>query len=240
MTTPRVAALFPLHYGAEYLRQAVQSVAPHVNRIVALYTPRPSYGHATAEACPETEEQLRACFDGFPVEWHRGEFGSEGEHRNAGYALCGGASLIVQCDADEVWEGEDLLRCIRAAQFSPAGQFQITQFVHFWRSFDWACRDVWAPTRLIKPGMHGKQAFKGRVYHMGYCQSEMITRYKWLIHGHLNELRPGWFENIFLDPTRKHDLHPVVKDWWTAEKFDKQTLPDCLKSHPNFELDLVK
>jgi len=236
-----IVAAIPLHYGAEYLRQAVEAVEPFVGRVVVLYTPHPSYGHSTVLPCPDSEESLRACCDGVAhkLTWKRGEWAGEGQHRNEIYNLCPDADLILQVDADEVWDQPSLLECIEYAETHNYRNLLIDGFVHFWRSFRWACRDVWAPVRIIKPGGDGNHTIPGRVYHFGYAQGEAITRYKWTCHGHQNELRPEWFDSIFMDPERKRDLHPVVKDWWNAEPFDRAKLPESLQKHPYFFRDLI-
>ncbi|HSZ58539.1 MAG TPA: hypothetical protein VK797_22925 [Tepidisphaeraceae bacterium] len=248
-----VAGFFPLHYGKAYLREAVEALAPCVDRIVVVYAPRPSYGQAGDLPNPDSEEELRACFDppycsAGQLDWHRGDFPHEGLHRQAGYDLCreAGADLVVQCDGDEVWDTEALARAIARALESPAAIFPIRgpSWIHFWRSFAWCCRDVWTPTRLLRPDRCGpgapQEILDGRIYHFGYAVPEALMRYKWSCHGHKSELRPGWIEDIFCKwPERKKDVHPCVYDWWNVEPFAKDTLPDSLKRHPWYELEVI-
>ncbi len=258
----KVIAYIPLHYGAEYLRQAAESVEPFVDQLLVYYTPQPSYGHPASDVeNPDGgrrgEEKLRACCDAIPahkLHWHQVMAPhTEGDHRGAAVAtaLNLGATIILPVDADEIWEQtalESLLR--QAVNFQGgASRFLVRNFVHFWRSFDWCCRDVWAPVRILKPAASGSggdftfsddEIVGDAIYHFGYAQSEAITRYKWTIHGHQNELRPGWFDEIFLDETRKTDLHPVVKDWWNAVEFDKATLPAALHKHPYYDLRVIR
>jgi hypothetical protein len=238
----KISGYCPVHYGVSYLRQSVEAIAPHVDRLVVAYTPQPSYGQTGGLACPETEEQLRACCDGVgsKLHWMTGIYGSEGQHRNAAIAACGNADLIATADADEIWDHESLIQCVCEAADSSAARFLIDGFVHFWRSFDRCCRDVWGPVRIIKPGGSGDKTIKGTVYHLGYSQSEALVSYKWTCHGHKQELRPEWWSEIFLKPERTRDLHPVVKDWWNAEPFDKTTLPESLKNHENYGKLLIR
>ncbi len=155
--------------------------------------------------------------------------------------VCPNADLIVRVDSDEAWEASALQSCVEQALKSPARNFLIKGFDHFWRSFDWVCRDPWAPVRLIRPKGHGDQILEGKIFHCGYCQSEKIVKFKLGCHGHKSELRPGWFEEIFLAfPERLTDLHPVVFNWWNAERFDKTSLPDTLKTHVNYSKEVVK
>lgn len=239
----RVISYLPVHYGS-YLRQAVEAVAPFVDRIVVLYTPTPSYGHGTPLACPHSEEWLRAQCDGVAgkLTWHRGTWHKEGEHRDTIFSLAPDADLILPVDADEVWSADALARCIKEAYNSPARNFLTTGFEHLWRSFHWACHDPWGPVRLIKPRGSGDQYIGGKVWHLGYAETEEVMRYKWSCHGHQSELRPGWFNDIFMGwPTRRNDLHPVViNDWWRVDPVDPEVLPECLRTHPNFGKDIIR
>jgi hypothetical protein len=245
----KVVAYIPLHYGAEYLRQAAEAVEPFVDKLIVAYTPHPSYGQPGGNvANPDSEEKLRACCDGIgaKLEWMP-LIGShaEGDHRGVATERCRelGADLILPVDADEVWNQPALESHLKLAADAPISRYLVQGFVHFWRSFDWCCRDVWAPVRIIKPAGEGETTIGGlgdAIYHFGYAQSEQITRYKWTIHGHQNELRPEWLNDIFCAwPQRKTDLHPVVKDWWTAEPFDKSKLPAALRTHPYFDLEVI-
>ena len=51
---------------------------------------------------------------------------------------------------------------------------------HFWRSFNECHRDGFYPTRFHVVGGKDESTIihKGKIYHMGYAQSEAITAYK--------------------------------------------------------------
>ena len=55
----KVLAYIPILYGEEYLDACIKSIDDHVEKIVILYTDRPSYGHFSQAQCPETEDQLK-------------------------------------------------------------------------------------------------------------------------------------------------------------------------------------
>jgi len=236
----KVASYVPLHYGREYLKWAVEAVEPFVDRVLVMYSPQPSFGRGGG-GCPDNEEQLRACCDGLgdKLIWESGSWGSEGDHRGHAVNRLAGYDIILPVDADEVWDREALQNCLTTAADSSAARFLVGGFIHFWRSFGWCCRDVWAPVRILKPRGAGDATIGGKVYHFGYAQSFQTVAYKWTVHGHQNELRPDWLQGIFGDPTRRRDLHPCVLDWWNAEAFDREALPDSLKSHPYYSLDLI-
>ena len=49
------------------------------------------------------------------------------------------------------------------------------------------------------------------------------------------QIKPGWLNNTYYawQPGNK-DIHPTCTVWGEAVAFDKNTLPDVLKAHPNF------
>lgn len=233
-----------LAYGATYLREVVAACEPCVDRIIVMYTAVGSQGYRTNIPCPESEDELRACFDGVKdrLEWHKGEWGTEGAHRNAGQeiAVAQGADLVLQHDADEIWDGASLRRCIAEAEASPIRNHGINGFVHYWRSFGWASTDVWCPIRIIKPsGNPGTMNFNGTVHHMSYAEPETIVDYKRNVSGHKREFRPEWWEHRFLANV-KEDIHPTCRSWWNAKPVGPATLPPELLSHSNADLELIR
>jgi hypothetical protein len=243
----KVAAAYIVHYGKTYLRESIAACAPCVDQFFALYAPEGSQGHRSKVRCPEREEELRACFDSVSdrLTWVRGNWGSECEHRNAGHAMAteAGADLILQHDCDEIWHPENLRDAIQQAHDGTAARYAIAGFVHHWRSLHWIAEDVWQPIRILKPiGQgEGQQTLNARIHHMAYAQGEAIVRYKFEVSGHRNEIRPRWFEGIFMAwPERKTDLHPVVSAWWDAKEFNTSLLPDCLRAHPNFGKEIIR
>lgn len=231
-------------YGREYLREVVEVTAPFVDKVIVLYTKHGSQGYRSAVPCPESEEELRACFDAVSdkMVWHRGEYHTEGRHRQAGYDLAAGADLILQHDCDEVWCPAHLQACIQKTYDGHARHTSINGFLHHWRSLAWVCRDVWTPMRIIKPRGVGNATIDGTVHHMSYAQRPEIVRYKLMeVSGHRDELRPRWLEDIFMGwPDRRTDLHPCVTGgWWNAESFPAEALPECLRRHPNFGKEAI-
>lgn len=240
----KIAAYCPLHYGKEYLKEALESVSPMADRIVVLYTPKPSFGFRTDQPSPDSEEELRACCDSVKskLTWVSAQWYTEGQHRDAIFNLCPEADLILPIDSDEVWTPDALQSCLRVATASGtpvARNYLIGGWRHYWRSLHWACTDVWQPVRIINPKGNGDFSIGAQdgqvaIHHLGYAQSSKTVGYKMSIHGHKNEIRPRWFEDIFGEPNRTRDLHPVVKDWWNAEKVVDESFPQSLRDHPNF------
>ena len=239
----KVLAYYPLHYGKEYLKESLLSIVNHVDEICILYTDRPSYGHGTSEVCPEAEEELRVIVKdvcGSKYSWVKRNYAHEGEHRSFIERISDNQDLILAVDADEVWGEIELDNCLKQAYDNKECKyFGINGYVNFWRSFNYACYDGFAPVRIINRNNTSRmqQVLNGKIYHFSCAQNLEIIRYKWEIHGHKNELRPDWFDKY--NRFELQDVHPVSIGLWNATPFDKTTLPEILKRHPNYNKELI-
>lgn len=241
----RVIGYIPLYYGAEYLDACIKSMAPYVEKIIIVYTDKPSQGHATKIECPETEEQLKAIAlsASDKVEWHKGNFGFEAQHRDYILKHSEGYDLVFTLDADEIVEPNDIEHALKLAYESDKRHIGFAGFINFWRSFNHACYDGFIPYRIVNlRNGGGTGQVDCRVYHFSTAQSIETVRFKWNVSGHKDELRKGWIDNIYLGWTPENnlqDLHPVALGLWNAVPFDKNTLPEVLKQHPNFNKELI-
>jgi glycosyltransferase involved in cell wall biosynthesis len=240
----KVMAYYPVHYGAEYFNASIKSIDEQVDKILILYTPKPSYGHGTEKQCPETEDELKeiAFRSSDKIEWVTVDAGNEGNHRSLAFTNASEYDIMLTLDTDEVWEPTSLERCIQEAYDGEAWRRNISGFIHFWKSFNWACQDGFEPARIfnLKRKNNLEVPINGTIYHFGYAQSKKIMDYKFDIHGHKNELKEGWLENTYYGwEPGKLDLHPTCGVWPEAKLFDKNTLPDILKSHPNFNKEII-
>ena len=246
----KIVAYYPIHYGAEYLEASIKSIEDAVSLIFILYTSKPTYGHNTTAVCPETEEQLRniATKASTKVKWVNvtsKHFCNESAHRSYAEVLATevGASEMLAVDADEVHDTNVLRSALEEASKLQYRYVNVSNWYNFYRSFDWVCRDQFTPTRIINlkcNNTKGHGLVQGLIWHFGYCLPDAIMNYKWAIHGHKNELRPNWMrEKYFNWKLGVNDVHPVVIGLWNPQKFDKSTLPQVLKNHPNFHKDIV-
>jgi len=241
----KTMAYYPVHYGKEYFAASIKSIEDQVDRIAVLYTPTPSYGHHTSVQCPESEDEIRSVAEAASpkVEWHRvSSMGNEGQHRGKAFELAKGFDIMLALDTDEVWDPTALEKCIKEAYDGQSWRRNVAGFVHFWRSFDWACYDGFVPARLFNLQRNNKieETIEGRIYHFGYAQSDRVMNYKFEIHGHKNEIKPGWLQNTYFSwqPGNKN-LHPTCDIWGEAQPFDKESMPQCLKEHPNFNKAII-
>jgi hypothetical protein len=241
----KVVAYYALHYGKEWLYWSMRSIKDFVDDIVVVYSPTPSYGHGTEVACPDTSEQLKLLADRFDAHWvniHRSHW--EGDHRDEAVHICEdmGADIILVVDHDELWE-PDMLKKSLEFVMSNSQRNYLVHMQHYWRSVGWVCYDEALPVRFIKPGGEGNISVPreyGNVHHFGYAQTVPIMAYKWLIHGHLAELRPNWFEHTF--QTWKPgdvDVHPTNVDFWTPVRYDRTQIADLISDHPYYGMDII-
>lgn len=245
-----------LHYGAEYLRWAVRSVG-QVDEVHIHYSSEPSCGRQAISLCPESRAQLYAeaekgiedvraregrapllrWFDSPPRRYGQHSAYAEAE------AMRAGADVVVNIDADEVFEPAALreaLQIVRARRGTKEQAiYYRVPFVHYFRSLHWACTDAAMPQRFIDTqAPPSGQRFGGiglsvPVLHFGYAQSARIVRYKWEIHNHYAEMRPGWFEQVFL-PWRPGlaDVHPTSSGYWNPKPMQPELIDELLHDHP--------
>jgi hypothetical protein len=241
----RIVAYYPLHYGAEYLNASIKSIEPFVDKIHILYTENPSYGFHSDIKCPETEQQLKDIVftSTNKANWHKIKAGHEGQHRDIAFQFTDGYDLLLACDADEVWEAQSLDWCLQSAMKGEAWRYNIRGFINFWKSFNHHCIDYFAPARIFNLHRNNKNedVLNGIVYHFSCAQSKAIMDYKWTIHGHKNEIHSDWLNKTYYQ-WKEGDkwLHPASKTVWEeALPFDKNTLPEILKQHSNFNKKII-
>lgn len=247
----KILAYCPLHYGAEYLDAAIRSIAPFVDKIVILYSPEPSYGFGTVHRCPESREQLFdiACnaIDKYNVpeklQWVDMRADHEGDHRGLIYGYSEGYDGILAFDADEVFEPADVEGFINQGLDSEYRFIGVEGYINFWKSFNWVCYDGFTPIRFYNlKAAGGKDTAKCRIYHFSTAQSFQMMDYKLKIHGHKNEIRPEWLHTTYKLWTPQNnygDLHLVAYGLWHPVQFDKTTLPEILKQHPNYNKEEI-
>lgn len=236
----RIVGLTVLHYGTDYLAWALRSVVDVVNTHYILYTPQGSHGHRTAARCPDTRHALYREAVRFTsnIRWIDGLWNTEGEQRDAIFALEPDADLIVVVDADEVYP-RGLVQAAIAANL-PARNVRLPM-IHFWRSFKRAVlHDPAYPVRLIFPKRQGELTFNAPrpLLHFGYAQRSELVRYKLETHGHKNEFRRDcdWFKDKFM-ANAQTDCHPVGSEYWNPEPTTSVTITE-VADHPyaNFEV----
>lgn len=249
MSKYKVLGFMTIHYAGDYLKESLLSVVDHVDKMVIAYSKQPSQGHGTDLVCPDSEEYIyNTCKDvlGDKMIWDRAErYGAENEHRNIRYKYTHGYDLVLTVDSDEVYKSDELDASYDFAYWGIEKFYGIEGFINFWRSFNYVCLDGFRPIRL--ENLHRKNNtqnlnLKQTIYHFSTCQPEPIMRYKYLVFGHANEIKKNWLDETFYGWTPDNnisDLHCVSYNLWNAVPFNKESLPESLKLHKNFNKDLV-
>lgn len=225
-----------LHYGCEYLRESIMSYNDLVDKIIILYAEKPSYGQDGGMQCPESEQQLKDLVFSATnkAEWVKVNPRHEGEHRGEIWKYSDGYDLIVTADSDEVFKPDELEQAVRFCIDNDYQRYGVDGFINFFRDFNHVCLDGFRPIRFYKPKATKQETVvKCTVYHFGYAQRLEMLEYKFSVHGHKTELRPNWINEVY-KTDRDSDLHPVSIALWNSIPFDKNTLPEFLKAHPNF------
>ena len=244
----KAIAYYPLHYGREWLYWSLRAVLQAVDEVIILYTKTPSFGKLTSVECPDSQQQLHNIadqFDDVSFYTYVSQHGDEGKHRTVAENMCkrAGADVIVAVDADEIWDPVNLRNTIEFAVDYGASTYRVP-FRHFWRSAHWLCDDGALPLRITNVNGNGGDLHMtpmfGYVNHFGYAVSLAIMRYKWLIHGHLDELREGWLDNTFrkFGPNQQ-DVHPTNVNYWNARQFDITELQHLIGDHPYFHEGVI-
>lgn len=236
-----IIAFTRLHYGADYLGYVIRSALPFVDKYVVLYTPTATFGNTPTISCPDPREQLltiaisAAGNEGHKIDWHDDKRPETGE----ALAMYPDADMALELDADEVihpWLFEHILENLRDGNLTKFN-YRLP-FLHYWRSFRYACEDSSWPARLYLPknAKDGDPAFYDNapacIHHFGYARKTADVRYKWECSMHNADFRSEWWEEIWHKfPERLTDLHPVSRDFWNAREVDPTCLPEVLKDH---------
>ena len=238
-----------IHYGSEYLDACIRSIDPFVDQINILYSPKSSHRVAPVGAvCPDTRDTLRGIAKAASnkIVWHN-VMGATAEHAHLAHAFyhAGDCDLMLRMDADEVWEPNSLQNCIDQAVNIDSMYIGIIGFVNFWRSFDHVVLDRFGPLRIHNMKSKNKTAamIDGTIYHFGYAINEATMNYKLAIHGHKDEWRADWLDRwlAWTPETVGENWHPCTDAYWhTVEPFDKTILPDYLKTHPYYNVPIIR
>lgn len=242
----RVLGFMPIYYGIEYLKESLESIKDHCEKVVVAYTNEPSHGNSTARICPDSKEEIFSICNsvlGDKLIWdEKHRYYAENEHRRQIYNYSNGYDLILSIDADEVY-GDDLKDALYYAYIGSARRYGIKGYLNFWRSFNHVCTDGFRPIRIENLNrQNNEQDLECRltVYHFSTAQSERIMNFKYSVFGHASEIRKNWLNDIYFNwKPGQNDVHCVAYGIWNPEPFDKNTLPESLKKHPNFNKESI-
>jgi hypothetical protein len=241
-----------LHYGKEYLSWALRAAQDAVDEIHIVYSDKPALGQTTTSPCPDNEADIRLAVHRFlrkPTYWHTGRWYTEAAKRDEAIKIAKerGALQILSVDADEVWDAETLQAALDVSSKRLERNIHIRP-LHFWRSFNWVCKDDRTSPRIIN--VHGAgdwtlEDMKLPVMRFGYAQSKDLLRYRETVYAKTQYWRVGWFDYKFAKWTPDSgikDVHPIYENRWTPEPTDPEVLAlakKLLHDHPYRDLDLI-
>lgn len=242
-----------LHYGKDYLAYAIRSMYESVDAVLILYTEKPSHAADNGVRCPETERELMdIAVDNDPdnkIIWIQGNWKQENAQRNYAheYAASHGFNILVTTDADEVWRDKKTLDDLIQLTYDRKAKSCLVWMRHLWRSFDFICDDPMRQERLHYIGadrqdlIYAEQPYN-MVWHFGYARTPAAIKYKIGIHGHSHEWlqsKESWFQNKFMPFPPAENVHPVCEATWFPKPFDKKELPEMMKEHPYYNLEVI-
>jgi hypothetical protein len=249
----KTLAYIPLLYGADYIQYAIRSVYSEVDNILILYTPKPSHGTGTELINADTKEQLidlvAAVDPDNKIIWMQGNWNLENQQRNEAhhYARSNGYNILVAVDTDEIWKTEVLRELIQLTYDRKAAKC-LVWMRHLWRSFNYICDDPMRQERIYYIGNDTNDLIyaphnSNQVWHFGYAREFKQIEYKISIHGHSSVwLAPKekWFKEKYCAWPPVADVHPVCADTWNPKPFDKSELPELMKEHPYYDLEMIE
>lgn len=249
----KVLAYLPLLYGKDYLKHSLLSYYNDVDEILICYSPKPSHGHPSNLACPDSEQELiNICAEvdvDNKINWHKGNWQQENQQRNFAhdYARSKGYDLLFNADFDEIWRPGYLKELLQLTYDRKANRCLIWMR-HLWRSFDWICDDPMRQERIYY--LHHDRGDliyapqpENQVFHFGYARTLEDVKYKISCHGHSSEwlqTKEAWFESKYVPfpPTGEY-THPACQNVWLPQPFDKNELPEIMKTHPYYNLKVI-
>lgn len=252
----KIASYSIVHYGLSYLSYALRGVSNLVDHSYIFYVSHPSHGHSTNLKCPETRDEIMASIpanEWGKLTWVDTEgFFDEGPQRDyaVNFLINDKIDLILNLDYDEIWAEETLSKSLKWVWDNNNTRNNLINFRHMWRSFSYSCTDDGWPVRIIdtrhlKGTSYIPKEF-GDIWHFGYAIKNETMKYKLSLHGHKDELRPNWYEEKWLAWPPPKDCHPTngIKQngegWWDPVPFDKNLLPEIMKSHKWFNNEKIE
>lgn len=250
----KVLGFIMLHYGKEYLEYALKPLCEVCDKVVILYSKKPTHNQKYGIQYRETRGELRDIALPFGVHWvDVFDKKNEGDHMNEIWNHTNGYDVLVRADYDEVWDVDDLRNAVKEVYNTPFRNFGINGFIHFWRSFGYIVSnnihgeecDYFRPLRLWhlrEKNISNQPDIQAKIYHFGYAIKRRDMEYKMQIHGHRPEIREEWLSiwNNWQAENTEGNFHPTSFDiWLKIKQFDRNQLPEIMKKHPYFTREII-
>ena len=241
-------AYIPCHYGLSYLEAAITSIHPFVDKILILYSSKPTYGHAGSVTNPDKMSDISKVCHKFTKIVFQDVTGlgisAENKHRDLAYLYAKqqresrsglNFDLVLAVDADEIHDQAYIPELLHAGFLSNYHYHNVrgSQWFHFWKGHKEVNVDGFAPMRLVNLNNNVKNTNHievGRIYHMGYAIKREEMEYKLSCHGHKNEIAGSWYRDKWLNYERGKTkfLHPATDAYWIETEDFAGKLPDYM------------
>lgn len=233
-----------------WLAEMIRSTYDNVAVLLFLVGEKPWNGSATdnretiriIENTPDPAGKLKLI---------RGQWTSETEQRNAGLLLLQnlGIPYCFTVDADEIYDPLELESMQRLVLTKPEVGAWYMSWWTYWKSERYRIDppEEFQPLVFLRIGRgkfaehravvaHGHEAIPssvGMCHHMSYARSDEEIARKISTFSHAHEIRPGWFEDIWLRWDSNHaleNLHPVYPHAYRrAVEQPQSALPPVLR-----------
>jgi hypothetical protein len=201
-----MTSAYIISYNDEVLiSDAINSLKPYVDKIVVAVSRVPYHGEA--EPQDKTADIARSL--GCVV--IEGDWRTERSHRNAAIQVAEvGASLIIVCESDMVFEPQDIRNIIDSSKSpskSPSRAFKAKQIAYWHDRKHIVLGDKYCPVVAIKPGVRvtncanvdcDAEMLDGvKVHHYNWCAPKDIRR-KVKTYHHAPQIASDWYDKCYL------------------------------------------
>lgn len=269
----RLCAAYKVFNGALYLPYSLRSIYDFVDRIIIFLSTAPWNGPIvpldnTEEVIrnfPDPQGKIRLivrnCRYHEPTaDGYKNEFVEMNEILSCVVQETPQNTHYLYIDADEVYQPDQIQKLRDFLEANPQIDVVHAPWRTYWKSFRYWI-DPMEPHRplvafKIMPhtafsgirqvnNTHG-HTFEGNelfFHHFSYSLTTEMVQAKIKAWSHCNEIRQGWFENVWLawDKNREmEELHPAwASAFRKAVRVDDRLLPEVMKTHPFYGKDIV-
>jgi hypothetical protein len=225
----RFAGVCCVYDDERWLPFMLESVYSEVGKLYFLVGDAPWNGEQTSNAA------TLGIISGFPdpdrkIEIIRGGWGSETEQRAVGLELCrqAGFEYCFVVDADEIYDPKVLRTMMGAALTKPqVGCFYMTCLT-YWKTHRFRIDppEHYKPPVFLRTDLghfverrHATAQYVGVIppnlgvcHHMSYARTDEELQKKLRSFSHAHEIRPGWYEQVWLAWDKNpgmENIHPV-------------------------------
>ncbi|MFZ5906223.1 MAG: glycosyltransferase [Nitrospirota bacterium] len=226
---PQFAAVYCVYDDVTWLTDSVESIYFAVDAIYFLVSDKPWYGEAFGNR--KTVEYIKTLPDAMKkIRLIQGEWTNETDQRNAGLDILreAGFTYCFVIDADEIYDPEELRKMKELVLSKPDADCWHVSLDTYWKSYRYriepreplkppvfvkACEVRFTENRTARGKNHRViPPETGICHHLSYAHGDDGVLRKISSFSHAREIIPGWFENVWRQWDKDHEmmnLHPT-------------------------------